>query len=764
MALERGPLLADDSLRGAAWCRAHSRLVDNWLRGLLAQAVGSDGAGVALVAVGGYGREELCPQSDIDVMLVHDRRSDIAKIADRIWYPIWDEALHLGHSVCTLREALALAADDLDTATAVLSARVVAGDSRLAEQLAESGREQWRHRSRRWLALLAARVDERHEAAGEVAFRLEPDLKEGRGGLRDVHSLQWAEAASQILLERDNAALTSSYAVLLDARVELQRITQRPNNVLALQEQPAVARSLGDKDADQLMARVAAAARAIAWMSDDTWRRINATLRGPLGRVVHRSRQLEPGISLRDGEIVIADDHESEGDATFALRVATHAARHRAPIERHSLEQLAHRAGPMPDPWPPRARESFSELLLEGRAAVPLIESLDQRGVWTHVLPEWAPVQSRPQRNPYHRFTVDRHLLETAVHAAALVDRVARPDLLVIGALIHDLGKGYPGDHTRVGVDLAVRLGTRMGYPDEDVATLASLVEHHLLLPDVATRRDLDDPETVKRVAAAVGSNAVLQLLAALTEADGLATGPAAWGPSKARLVTELVRRVAQLLQGDEATPAAVQESFPTAAQLAALAEPGDHIEGAGHILTVMTDDRPGVFSRVAGVVSLHGLDVQAAAAYSSDDGRALAQFNVTDPYRDVTPWDKINADLLLALDGRLAVDARVAARARTYDRGRPRALPTTSSVAFHNDASGDATVIDVHTTDGIGVLYRITKALAELDLDIRAARVQTLGHEVVDAFYVRTRHGTKIDDRHHQAETEQAILHALRD
>src|ERR1700730_16344102 len=179
MILERGPLLANDTLRGAAWCRAHSALVDSWLAGLLDEATDGATGGLALVAVGGYGRAELCPHSDIDVMLVHQRHPEVAAVADRVWYPIWDKGLHLGHSVCTVREALELASDDLDTATALLSARQVAGDETLTAQLAMGARSQWEKRSRPWLADLAAEVGRRHSKAGEVAFHLEPDLKEG---------------------------------------------------------------------------------------------------------------------------------------------------------------------------------------------------------------------------------------------------------------------------------------------------------------------------------------------------------------------------------------------------------------------------------------------------------------------------------------------------------------------------------------------------------------------------------------------------------
>jgi len=368
-----------------------------------------------------------------------------------------------------------------------------------------------------------------------------------------------------------------------------------------------------------------------------------------------------------------------------------------------------------------------------------------------------------PPHSVYHRFTVDRHLLETVANAARLVDRVDRPDLLVVAALLHDLGKGSRGDHSAAGATIARTVATRMGFPGDDVATLSLVVKHHLLVAQVATRRDLDDPTTIRLVAEPVGTVERLRLLAALTEADSLATGASAWGPWKAGLVRRLVECVIDYLESGENAGCPPPTPFPSPEQLARLAEGGQHIEGRGNLLTVMNDDRPGMFSRIAGVLAMHGLDVLAAAAFTTDGGRALDEFRVVDPLREEPPWGSVIADLKLALEGHLAIHARVTDRARTYARSGPRSRhPIVPSVTFDNRASGDATVIDVHAADAIGTLYRITRTLAEFDLDIRSAKVQTLGSEVVDAFYVRDRSGDKITKQARLAEIERAILHAI--
>ena len=756
----RASLAGDRGLVGRALCRAYSDLVDGWLAELLVAAEAECGAGgVALVAVGGYGRAELSLQSDIDVVLLHTGRDDVADLADRVWYPIWDAGVKLGHAVRTPREALALAGEDLDTATSLLRVRHVAGDPALTDDLGRRAMEQWQKRSKRWLGELSRRVKQRHETAGEVAFLLEPDLKEGRGGLRDVQALRWAEAAGRLLWAGDDPVLEEAYEALLSARVELHRRTGRQGDRLLLEEQDGVAAALGEASADTLMHRLAACARTIAWRSDDGWQRIDATLSGPSGWRSQRNKAIGPGLWLRAGEVHVSADAELN-DPTLVLRAGAAAAAADSRIHRGSLERLSVAAQPLPEPWTTDVRHALVDLLLHGHRAIPVVEALDQMGLWRLILPEWDAVRSKPQRNAYHRFTVDRHLMEASANAAALVAGTDRPDLLVVGALLHDIGKGYPGDHTEVGIELLAAIGPRMGFPSEDVAVLQAMVRHHLLLPDVATRRDLDDPATLELVATSVGDRRTLHLLACLTEADSLATGPVAWGRWKAELVDDLVRRTAHVLAGGRAEE--VREDFPSIEHLALLTSGRQVLRGEGDRLTVVTRDRQGLFSRVAGVLALHGLAVRDAAV-TSRDGMALEVLRVESAFGPTIAWDKVTADLERALDGRLALQARLAERAKIYGGRAPTApVPEPARVVVDNDASREATVVEVHAVDSTGVLYRITRALAELDLDIVSAKVQTLGERVVDAFYVRRLDGAKLLDDDSILELERAVLDSI--
>jgi [protein-PII] uridylyltransferase len=757
--LDNDRRLRESPLRGSAWCRAYTAKVDEWLAMLFADAAAGR-TDLALVATGGHGRRELCPFSDLDLMLVHVG-GDVDAVASALWYPMWDSGVKLGHAVRTIDQALELAADDLEVATALLTSRAIAGDENLAVRLRDAAISSWRQRADVLVEKLRDGVLARADQHGEVAFLLEPDLKESRGGLRDVHALEWLDVATPVLAPSERTALDDAQETLLAARVALHLRTDRRSDVLLLQEQDGVAVAIGYRDGDELMAEIAAAARSVAWMSDSVWHRIERPERRRLPRLKAGPKEIAPGVLLQRGLVSLAPAAAFTDDPLAVLRVAVAAAQHEAFLTRDALERLAAECPPMPTPWPAEARRLLTDLLLTGRPAIEVIESLDQLGLWHRLIPEWAPARSRPQRNAYHRFTVDRHLCEAAAEAAALASRVSRPDLLVLGALLHDIGKGYAGDHTEVGIELVDRVASRMGFPDADVAVLVSLVRHHLLLPDAATRRDLDDASTIRGVANRVGSVETLELLAALSEADSIATGPAAWGSWKAGLMRVLVERTAHVLRGGEMGDLR-EASAPTLEQRRLLEGTGVVVEHSGGMVVVAAPDRPGLFSRVAGALSLSGLDVVEASAYS-EGGRALSTYRVVPVFDREPDWNQVCLQLDRAIHGRLALRSRLAERARTYARRRPSsARPVEPKVLIDNGASDVATVVEIDAPDAIGVLYRITSALAECDLDIVTAKVQTLGPVVVDAFYVRDRHGAKVEDPAYLSEIERAVLHAL--
>jgi [protein-PII] uridylyltransferase len=712
-------------LRGSAFGRAYSELADTWLQELVEER-----DGLAVLAVGGYGRQELCPGSDLDVLLLHDDRRYVGDIAQRLWYPLWDAGLQLDHSVRTVREAVAVAAEDLKGALGLLDARVVLGDEALGESLIARVRADWRELATRRLPGLDAMTAARHATAGEVAFLLEPDIKEGHGGLRDVTTLAAITAATEVVEFEESAGRARD--TLLDVRVALQRTTGRRSNVLGLELQDDLARELGDTDADALMTRVAAAARTIMWQSDDAWRRVRSWIAGPPRRTsVGRDVELGHGVVLRDGEIALIDP-DLASDPAALPRVAAAAAHADVPIQRVTQRQLAVGAPTLVELWPSEARDAFIALLGAGDRTVTVLEALDQYDLITRLIPEWAPVRSRAQRNPFHRFTVDRHLMETAARAGALTRSVDRPDLLLVSAFLHDIGKGYPGDHTAAGVHLMQVIATRMGFGLPDVELLVQLVSQHLLLPKTATSRDLTDPSTLSAVAAQVGTESTLETLYALTKADSLATGPSAWSPWRATLVDDLVEGVRAVLGAY--TPRTTRPPIePPPGPL----PPQPVVEVRGNTVRVVGRDRPGLFATSVGLLSVHGQDVRAARAASTEDV-AVAEFDVEPAFGKLIDAAEMETELSAALAGQLDLDERLDERARAYGRlrtGSPAQLEP--HVLVHADESPVAAIVEVRAADGIGVLYRIARTLVELGLDIRLAKIATLGHEVVDTFYV---------------------------
>ncbi|MGH9207209.1 MAG: ACT domain-containing protein, partial [Acidimicrobiales bacterium] len=324
---------------------------------------------------------------------------------------------------------------------------------------------------------------------------------------------------------------------------------------------------------------------------------------------------------------------------------------------------------------------------------------------------------------------------------------VRRPDLLVVAALLHDIGKGFPGDHTAAGVTIVGEIGCRMGFSDDEVDVLVSLVRNHVLLAETATRRDLDDPGTVDGVLRSVGDSDRLELLAALTQADSLATGPAAWGPWKAGLVADLVQRTAARMAGEEPpVPSSIVTDRHRAFMRQAKQLGRSVVLASGRDVTVVSRNRPGLLAAVTGVFALRGLDVRSADV--TGEGNYAVELFVVEPARQRWPDWKLVADQIDAvMRGTLPIEERLRAQARAYAGGQraSSSRPVSTSVTIDNTASVTSTVIEIRAPDALGLLHRVTNALFASDLDVVTARVSTFGDSVVDAFYVREATGGKV-------------------
>lgn len=749
----RNRLIETPGLAGIAFCRAYAAEADDWLRGIANAAGGENPKDVALLAVGGYGRGELSPHSDLDLVLIHDGVRKIEKLADQLWYPIWDEGVGLDHSVRKPKEVFAVAETDLRVALGLLDARLVWGDKNLSGPLINRVRTLWAGEwGDRWLPELEGQMTLRHEQHGDLADLLEPDLKESHGGLRDVNALSAVRVAFPEVNELlDFDEIYRARDVILEARVALHRVAGRELDRLLLQEQDQVARLVGASDADELMTRLSAAGRVVARTSDATWRRRGhwrsrgATPPGP--PVV-----IEDGIEIYDGEVRLAAGAPVASDPTLTLRLAAVAAAEDRPISFASLQRLADESPPVPTPWPSQLLRAFVRLLGEGAGLVTAVESLDAVGLFTKHLPEWEHVRSYHQRNAYHRFTVDRHLLEAVRNVRVAITEVSRPDLLLLGTLFHDIGKGLGGDHTEKGIELVQATGPRLGLRDDDTATLVQLVRHHLLLSDVALRRDLDDPSTLRYVAAAVGDEQTLELLVALSRADGLATGPSAWGGWKSQLVAELASRVQRILSGHDVVfvPRRHEEL------LAEVRSRNVIIRRDDDWISVAAVDRPGLLATLTAALAVLAIDVRSADVISDDDVAIDRFFCVPGP-RGWPSDAELESTIVAALADPAGVQTKLASRAKDYAPRRQSGHRVQTGAHLLPAASELATVIEVIALDQVGLLSRLTGAVSAFGLDITAARLSTVGDVAIDAFYLRTPSGQPVDEA-----TANALLREL--
>jgi [protein-PII] uridylyltransferase len=571
--------LWQQGLHGHELLTKHTGLVDRFIidRFKTSAAVEKAGNGIALIALGGYGRQELYPFSDIDLLLLHERKVKkfMQEAAESILYPLWDAGFEVGHSVRTVKDAVSFAREDFIFQVSLLDARLLVGSEDLHQELLklyrkkvlDGGREQFVRTMDRLCA-------ERRQKYGAHAYLLEPNIKEGRGGMRDIQAMLWTAKAvfglngladlehAGLLTAEERQSFAAAWDMLAKARNRLHYLSRRHNDQLFFEHQEEMAAAFGCQDQDGLlgvehfMRQVYQQFQTVAVTTNLFFEQVHENL-GLTGKSA-KEQELEPDIAVRAGTLRLAVTDAGLAERPFMLmRLFLQAGRSNLPIH-HRSRQLVSRNLHLADKEfraSKRTAKAFASLLLSGNAP-PALEAMLETGLLPAYIPEFAKVESLAQHDLYHIYTVDRHQIQTVGELDQLRQSepelfagLTAPHLLYLAALLHDIGKGQRADHSLLGADKAAAVAARMGYAAEDQETLAFLIRRHLFLPENALRRDLSDRDFIREAAEMIGSTERLIMLHLLSVADSKATGPSAWSDWKASLMTDLFLKLRACLE-----------------------------------------------------------------------------------------------------------------------------------------------------------------------------------------------------------------------
>ena len=818
-------------LSGQALLRQHAQLIDDYLTRCFNDCPEAR-EGMSLVALGGYGRRELFPYSDIDLLLLYEPTAEgrLVAVTEALFYPLWDAGLEVGHGVRTVEACLDHARQDFFFQVALLDSRLLAGAPALFNALRDAFRQEIIQGHRReFLQNMMQHREERHQRYGMHSYQLEPNLKESRGGFRDFQAMMWVAQAlfglhslddlmeNTILSLQEKTACEEAWHHLIKLRNRLHYLSERKNDRLFFEHQEEMAQALRYHSSDgvlaveRFMGDLYRHLQTIATTTDLFFEHVDEVLGGPLAKP--REQTLEPGIVVRQGRIHITDAELVSRRPTLLMRLFVHAGRTGLPLH-HRTRKLVTDSLHLVDDRLRHSRrmaKAFLDILENGRDVQEVLSVMLDTGLLTAYIPEFALVRTLAQHDIYHIYTVDRHLLQTVAELRQLnaaetpSGGVESPHLLLLAALLHDIGKGHHEDHSQRGGQLVADIAKRLGLPRAEAECLRFLVEHHLFLTLTALRRDLEDDAFIHQCASQIGTPDRLAMLYLLSVADAKATGPTAWNDWKASLLMELTLKIALLLertdlrlpdrtQGAEWILERLHDLLPPETKLDSAILPEEYLlsfqptEIARHItlhgelqrtdqaiaeatdqeiawsVLIIAPDSIGLLAKICGTLALHGLTVVSAQIFTWKDGTAVDVLNVrpgTGQKFGDQDWQALNRDLNLAIRNQLGLTHRLVNKFRSLLPSANAKTPQTPpQVVMDNDASSLYTIIEVHATARPGLLYDVTRTLAEFGIDIHRAKIASDGERAVDVFYTLDSTTNKITTPSFQEEISTALLY----
>lgn len=766
---------------------------------------------LTLLAVGGYGRGVLAPFSDLDLLFLRPGRAISPRaqaVVEFVHYVLWDLGLKVGSAFRSIGETLALARDDMTVRTTLLEARVLAGDVGLGESLLKRFRSAVaRADTRPFIAAKMAERDARLQKTGAVRYRVEPNVKDGKGGLRDLNTLFWIARSLAPDSERGQAALEGlltprelrsfreAIGFLWRVRILLHLVAGRPEEKLTFDFQPEIARRMGwrgrgdELAVERFMRRyfqvareVGALTRAVSAQLESRQQKKAEGLARGLSRLIRRRRVrlAFDGLAVEEGRLTVTGANVFARDPARLLLLFVEADRLDLDLHPDAFAAVI-RSLPLVTPAlrrDPRAAEAFLTVLAHGQRPYRVLSIMNETGLLGRFLPEWGRIVGQTQFNMYHAYTVDEHTLQAvgvindiargklkADHPAstAIVPRIADLEALMLAMLLHDVGKGGDRGQLEDGAIAARRACERLGVDPRRIELVVWLVRHHLLMSDYAQKRDVSDPSTVRAFAEAVGDPERLRMLMVLTVADIRAVGPGVWNGWKGQLMRALFEATEALFRGDAVTredpladhPALVERARREGAAVEALPAEGP-LEATAQV-AVATWDRPGLFADLAVTLSMAGADVVGARLATADDGTALDVFEIQDGAGE--PYGRREPRRLAILVKALERAALKGARARAVEAPRVSArravFDVRPVVRIDADTGTSAVVVEVSGADRPGLLADLARTISAHRYSTRSAHVASFGERAVDGFYITDADGRK--------PTDQARLEALR-